>query len=53
MPDHDPSAVAMLLAGYRDDPERARAEGRAARELAAARHDPAVVGERAEALLLP
>ena len=40
-----------LLAGYRGDPERARAEGRAARELAAARHDPAVVGERAEALL--
>ncbi len=52
-PDHDPSAVAMLLAGYRSDPERARTEGRAARELAAARHDPAVVAERAEALLRP
>ena len=52
-PDHDPSAVAMLLAGYRSDPERARSEGRAARELAAARHDPAVIAERAEALLAP
>jgi glycosyltransferase involved in cell wall biosynthesis len=52
-PDHDASAVAMLLAGYRGDPERARTEGRAARALAAARHDPVVVGERAEALLQP
>jgi glycosyltransferase involved in cell wall biosynthesis len=50
-PDHDAAAVCALLARYRSDPERARAEGRAARELAAARHDPAVVGERAEALL--
>lgn len=50
-PDHDAAAVCALLAGYRDDPARARADGRAARELAAARHDPAVVGERAEALL--
>jgi glycosyltransferase involved in cell wall biosynthesis len=50
-PDHDSAAVCALLAGYRADPERARAEGRAARELAAARHDPAVVGARAEALL--
>jgi glycosyltransferase involved in cell wall biosynthesis len=52
-PDHDAGAVTMLLAGYRGDPDRTAAEGRAARELAAARHDPALVGERAEALLLP
>jgi glycosyltransferase involved in cell wall biosynthesis len=51
VPDHDAAAVAALLAGYRADPDRARAEGRAGRELAAARHDPAVVAERAEALL--
>jgi glycosyltransferase involved in cell wall biosynthesis len=50
-PDHDASAVAALLAAYRADSERARAEGRAARELAAARHDPGQVAERAEALL--
>lgn len=50
-PDHDPAAVCGLLAGYRANPDRARAEGRAARELAAARHDPAIVGERAEAVL--
>ena len=49
-PDHDAAAVCALLAGYRPNPARARAEGRAAREPAAARHDPAVVGERAEAL---
>jgi glycosyltransferase involved in cell wall biosynthesis len=49
-PDHDAAAVAALLAGYRDDPARARAEGRAGRALAARRHDPAVVGKRAEAL---
>jgi glycosyltransferase involved in cell wall biosynthesis len=52
-PDHDAAAVAALLAAYRADPERARAEGRAARELAAARHAPAAVGARAEALLRP
>ena len=50
-PDHDPAAVCALLAGYRADPARARAEGRAARQLAATRHDPAIVGARAEALL--
>jgi glycosyltransferase involved in cell wall biosynthesis len=50
-PDHDAAAVCALLAGYRDNPERARAEGRAARARAAERHDPAVVGARAEALL--
>jgi glycosyltransferase involved in cell wall biosynthesis len=50
-PDHDGAAVAALLAGYRADPGRAAAEGRAGRALAAARHDPAVVGERAEAIL--
>jgi glycosyltransferase involved in cell wall biosynthesis len=51
VPDHDATAVTALLAGYRDDPARARSEGQAGRALAAARHDPAVVGERAEALL--
>jgi glycosyltransferase involved in cell wall biosynthesis len=50
-PDHDEAAVAALLAGYRADPARAAAEGRAGRALAAARHDPAAVGERAEAIL--
>jgi glycosyltransferase involved in cell wall biosynthesis len=50
-PDHDPAAVCALLARYRNNPELARTEGRAARELAAARHDPAVVGAQAEALL--
>ena len=50
-PDHDPVAVAVLLAGYRADPALVRTEGRAARELAARRHDPGAVAERAEALL--
>jgi hypothetical protein len=50
-PDHDPAAVRALLGGYRGDPERARAEGRAARARAADRHDPTVVGARAAALL--
>jgi glycosyltransferase involved in cell wall biosynthesis len=51
-PDHDAAAVAALLAGYRADPALTATEGRAARELAAARHDPARVAELAEALLL-
>jgi glycosyltransferase involved in cell wall biosynthesis len=51
-PDHDAAAVAALLAGYRADPQLARTEGRAARELAATRHDPEAVAERAEELLL-
>jgi glycosyltransferase involved in cell wall biosynthesis len=51
-PDHDAAAVAALLASYRADPRLVESEGRAARELAAARHDPAAVAERAEALLL-
>jgi glycosyltransferase involved in cell wall biosynthesis len=51
-PDHDPVAVAALLASYRADPQLARGEGRAARELAASRHDPGAVAELAEALLL-
>jgi len=50
-PDHDAAAVAALLARYREDPARTQAEGRAARALAAARHDPATVGALAEALL--
>jgi glycosyltransferase involved in cell wall biosynthesis len=51
-PGHDPVAVAALLASYRADPALTRSEGKAARELAAARHDPATVAARAEALLL-
>jgi glycosyltransferase involved in cell wall biosynthesis len=50
-PDHDAGAVAALLEGYRGDPVRATAEGRAARAVAQARHDPAAVGALAEALL--
>ncbi len=50
-PDHDAVAVAALLAGYRADPALVRTEGRAARELAASRHDPGAVAARAEALL--
>ena len=50
-PDHDAAAVAALLARYREDPAHAQGEGRAARALAAARHDPATVGALAEALL--
>jgi glycosyltransferase involved in cell wall biosynthesis len=52
-PDHDPAAVAALLAGYRADPSRADAEGRRARERAVARHAPEVVAARAERLLIP
>jgi glycosyltransferase involved in cell wall biosynthesis len=52
VPDHDPDAVAALLAGYRADPALTRKEGLAARERAARRHDPAAIAERAEALLL-
>ncbi|MEA2456477.1 MAG: phosphatidyl-myo-inositol dimannoside synthase [Thermoleophilaceae bacterium] len=51
VPDHDAAAVAELLAGYRADPARARAEGQAGRTMAVARHDPAVVAQLAEALL--
>ncbi|MEA2378307.1 MAG: hypothetical protein QOD13_2214, partial [Thermoleophilaceae bacterium] len=50
-PEHDAAAVAELLAGYRADPARARAEGQAGRTMAVARHDPAVVAQLAEALL--
>jgi glycosyltransferase involved in cell wall biosynthesis len=52
-PEHDPLAVAVLLAGYRADPARAEAEGRRARELALARHDPDALAARAERLLTP
>jgi glycosyltransferase involved in cell wall biosynthesis len=51
VPDHDVAAVAALVAAYRADPARARAEGRAGRSLAAARHDPAAVAKLAEAAL--
>jgi glycosyltransferase involved in cell wall biosynthesis len=52
-PEHDPAAVAALLARYRADPALATAEGRRSRELAVAAHEPAAVAERAERLLTP
>jgi glycosyltransferase involved in cell wall biosynthesis len=52
-PEHDPQAVAALLAAYRAEPARAQADGRRARELAVARHDPDAVAARAERLLTP
>jgi hypothetical protein len=52
-PEHDPQAVAALLAAYRSDPARALEDGRRARELAVARHDPDAVAARAERLLIP
>lgn len=39
VPDHDPAAVAAVLAAYRDDPERRRREGESARALALERYD--------------
>ena len=51
VPEHDPAATAALLRGYRDDPERARAAGAAARRRATAMHDPAAIGAQVEALL--
>lgn len=40
-PSHDPAALARVLAEYRDDPERRRQEGAAARLATRASHDPA------------
>lgn len=40
-PHHDPTALAAVLAAYRDDPERGHREGEAARRLALERYDPA------------
>ena len=51
-PDHDAGAVAAVLAGYRADSALTATEGKAARRLAAARHDPMRVAELAEALLV-
>lgn len=51
-PEHDVPAVAALLAAYRDDPGRLRAEGAHARRTVAALHDPDAVAARAERLLL-
>ncbi len=51
VPDHDPRAAAALLRRYRDEPERARAHGAAARRHAAATHDPAVITAQIERLL--
>ena len=50
-PDHDPGLRLRAAGPLPERSARAIAEGRAARELAAARHDPARVGEQAEALL--
>lgn len=52
-PDHDPAAMAALIAAYRDDPARLAREGAEARRRAAAAHDAAAIAARAEALLNP
>ena len=39
-PSHDPRALAMTIAAYRDDPDRLRREGGVAREATLASHDP-------------
>ncbi|HWH94742.1 MAG TPA: glycosyltransferase family 4 protein [Baekduia sp.] len=50
-PEHDVDAVAAVLAGYRDDPERVAREGRRGRELAEERYDGDKIAVRIEALL--
>jgi glycosyltransferase involved in cell wall biosynthesis len=50
-PEHDVAAVAALLAGYRDDPERVAREGARGRELAEERYDGDKVAARIERLL--
>jgi glycosyltransferase involved in cell wall biosynthesis len=50
-PDHDVTAVAALLAGYRDDPERVAREGARGRQLAEERYDSDHVADRIEQLL--
>jgi glycosyltransferase involved in cell wall biosynthesis len=50
-PENDPAAVARLLRGYRDDPERRAREGAQARRHAAALHDAGDIATRVETLL--
>ncbi|NLT07657.1 MAG: glycosyltransferase [Solirubrobacterales bacterium] len=50
-PADDPSALARALAAYRDDPERRRREGAAARAATLASHDPERVLAAVERLL--
>jgi glycosyltransferase involved in cell wall biosynthesis len=40
-PSHNPRALATVIVAYRDDPERRRREGAAARQVTLASHDPA------------
>lgn len=47
-PENDPAAVAEILRGYMDDPERLRREGAAALERALRTYDAPVVAERIE-----
>jgi glycosyltransferase involved in cell wall biosynthesis len=49
-PEHDVDAVAALLAGYRDDPERVVREGARGRALAEERYDGDKIAVRIEAL---
>jgi glycosyltransferase involved in cell wall biosynthesis len=49
-PENDPEAVAALLRGYRDDPDRREGEGRAARAHASELHDAEVIAGRIERL---
>lgn len=51
-PENDPEAVAAVLRGYEDDPERVRREGELAARRAIERFDRAVVAEQAERLML-
>jgi glycosyltransferase involved in cell wall biosynthesis len=39
-PEHDPRALAAAIAGYREDPERRRREGAAARQATLVSHEP-------------
>jgi glycosyltransferase involved in cell wall biosynthesis len=50
-PEHDVDAVAAVLAGYRDDPERVTREGARGRALAEERYDGDRIAVRIEALL--
>lgn len=52
-PDHDAAAVSRTLAAYRDDPERRRREGDAARALAVERYDRDRVLTTVERVLAP
>ncbi len=51
-PENDPAALAAILRGYHDDPERVRREGELAARRAVERFDRAVVAAQAERLIL-